>query len=597
MPAQRECPPGPKIGAPGSPPLARLARFAESVGAVPLPERSLEVVVPGIACLWRLLRTRKVTARPGRRIDGIARHGTAAAVAIALAFIGATDGALASSYQYIGEGSQRVRVVDQDGNTVATIDLSSQRCAPQATWVAQFNQLVSDDRVYVTCDSDGNMYVFEPPTFPGGIPVDGKLVTVIPIDNGLPGMLVGASAPAPLLDGAGAPPKAVSTAPRVYAVVSDSRSERGAVNVIDAATSTVVDRIAIGAAPFGIDVAPDGRRVYVTHPVDGTLTVVDVAQVPGKVAATLPVGAYPYGVAFHPGGGLAYVAGFGSQTLTVVDTATLKVVRTIPLAERPYGIAVTPDGRRIYVTNNYFGNTVTAIDASQVPEKPVATITVGPPGTTWPRGVAVTPDGAQVWVANKNGNTVVVIDPVTNTVTKTLPANAPSSFARFAVAAPGSAATTVIEYYNSSLDHYFITWVAAEIAKLDAGTVIKGWTRTGRSLGAYVNAAAGTSPICRYYIPPALGDSHFFGRGTVECNATGQKNPSFVLEDAAFMHMVLPVAGACPSGTTNVYRVFSNRPDANHRYMTDKATRDQMVAKGWLAEGDGPDLVVMCAPV
>jgi len=24
--------------------------------------------------------------------------------------------------------------------------------------------------------------------------------------------------------------------------------------------------------------------------------------------------------------------------------------------------------------------------------------------------------------------------------------------------------------------------------------------------------------------------------------------------------------------------------------------RDQMVARGWLAEGDGPDLVVMCAP-
>ena len=45
-----------------------------------------------------------------------------------------------------------------------------------------------------------------------------------------------------------------------------------------------------------------------------------------------------------------------------------------------------------------------------------------------------------------------------------------------------------------------------------------------------------------------------------------------------------------------MYRVFSNRPDANHRYTTSRAIRDQMVAKGWLAEGDGPDLVVMCAP-
>ena len=45
-----------------------------------------------------------------------------------------------------------------------------------------------------------------------------------------------------------------------------------------------------------------------------------------------------------------------------------------------------------------------------------------------------------------------------------------------------------------------------------------------------------------------------------------------------------------------VYRVFSNRADANHRYMTDRGVRDQMVASGWLAEGDGADLVVMCAP-
>jgi hypothetical protein len=62
------------------------------------------------------------------------------------------------------------------------------------------------------------------------------------------------------------------------------------------------------------------------------------------------------------------------------------------------------------------------------------------------------------------------------------------------------------------------------------------------------------------------------------------------------MHMILPTAGICPENTINVYRVFSNRSDANHRYMIDKAVRDDMVGKGWLAEGDGPDFVVMCAP-
>jgi len=97
-------------------------------------------------------------------------------------------------------------------------------------------------------------------------------------------------------------------------------------------------------------------------------------------------------------------------------------------------------------------------------------------------------------------------------------------------------------------------------------------------------------------MPPAYGDSHFYGRGTTECDATGQKNPGFTLEDPQFMQMLLPAAGNCPANTTEVYRVFSNRVDANHRYMTERAIRDQMVAKGWLAEGDGPNLVVMCAP-
>ena len=165
-----------------------------------------------------------------------------------------------------------------------------------------------------------------------------------------------------------------------------------------------------------------------------------------------------------------------------------------------------------------------------------------------------------------------------------------------ALASAPATGVTVVEYYNATLDHFFITWSAAEQANLDAGNTPTRWTRTGYSFKAYTSAVAGASPVCRYYIPPAFGDSHFFGRGTAECNATGAQHPSFVLEDPAFMQMFLPTAGACPSATTPIYRVFSNRADANHRYMTDRTVRDMMVARGWVAEGDGPDLVVMCAP-
>jgi N-acetylneuraminic acid mutarotase len=160
----------------------------------------------------------------------------------------------------------------------------------------------------------------------------------------------------------------------------------------------------------------------------------------------------------------------------------------------------------------------------------------------------------------------------------------------------GDTSVPVVEYYNAALDHYFITWVLAEQAFLDAGHTPTLWVRTGSTFNAYTTAQAGTSPVCRFYIPPAEGDSHFFGRDTVECDGTGQRHPEFVLEDPQFMHLFLPIAGTCPATTTPIYRVFSNRADANHRYMTDRTIRGQMVAQGWVAEGDGPDLVVMCAP-
>jgi len=159
------------------------------------------------------------------------------------------------------------------------------------------------------------------------------------------------------------------------------------------------------------------------------------------------------------------------------------------------------------------------------------------------------------------------------------------------------AAVDTVEYYNESLGHYFVTWVQGEIAKLDAGTAIQGWARTGRSFKTFTTPQPGTAPVCRYYIPPALGNSHFFGRNPAECSSTAAHFPAFVLEDSAFMNMTVPNQGVCPASTTPVYRMFSNRPDTNHRYTTSRAIRSQMTARGWLAEGDGPDRVVMCAPL
>ena len=177
-------------------------------------------------------------------------------------------------------------------------------------------------------------------------------------------------------------------------------------------------------------------------------------------------------------------------------------------------------------------------------------------------------------------------------------AAAPKNFAN-STAAMTAKAVTSVEYYNAGLDHYFISSLAPDIDALDSGR-IAGWTRTGQTFWVFPSQAAGgaaTTAVCRIIIPPPHGDSHFFGRSAQECSDTLAKFPFMSEETASAFFIGLPDAGGnCAAGMVPVYRVFDNRADANHRYMTDRSLRDAMVSTGWVAEGDGPDLVVMCAP-
>lgn len=164
-------------------------------------------------------------------------------------------------------------------------------------------------------------------------------------------------------------------------------------------------------------------------------------------------------------------------------------------------------------------------------------------------------------------------------------------------------AETVVEYYNASLDHYFMTPLANEIDALDAGR-IAGWSRTGLVFEASATPANGLGPVCRFYIPPAHGDSHFFSAAPAECAAVLAKigsDPDFsgyVEETPAQFYMALPdvATGACPAGTSPVYRLWNGRADSNHRYTADRTTRTVMIARGYVPEGYGADGVAMCTP-
>ena len=164
---------------------------------------------------------------------------------------------------------------------------------------------------------------------------------------------------------------------------------------------------------------------------------------------------------------------------------------------------------------------------------------------------------------------------------------------------------SVVEFHHAGFDHYFVTAEPGEIAGLDAGSP-PGWRRTGYTFKVYQQQAAGTNAVCRFLIPPAHGDSHFFSADPAECaqvlakSATDANFSGYVQESAAFFYIALPdtSSGICPAGTLPVYRLWNQRLDSNHRYPTDATARDTMLARGYVLEGYGAGAypTSMCSP-
>jgi len=163
-----------------------------------------------------------------------------------------------------------------------------------------------------------------------------------------------------------------------------------------------------------------------------------------------------------------------------------------------------------------------------------------------------------------------------------------------------------IEYYNRSLDHYFITSSQPDIDALDSGRT-PGWERTGESFPAWISildscggmgAASPPTlkPVCRIYIPPSDGDSHFFSASVAECDDSMAQHPEFFLETSKAFYASIPntQTGECLYDQTPVYRLWNARIDSNHRYTTSTAIRDLMRGRGYIAEGYGPNAVAMC---
>ncbi len=122
--------------------------------------------------------------------------------------------------------------------------------------------------------------------------------------------------------------------------------------------------------PFGVAIAPDKSRIYVTCAGSEMVTVVDVARLlrfirthPGPytqdlsassnyVVTRIPVGQNPRGLALSHDGRKLFVANRLDDTISVIDTGANRVALTIQLAS-PKTITVLRRGEQAFYTARY----------------------------------------------------------------------------------------------------------------------------------------------------------------------------------------------------------------------------------------------------
>ncbi len=166
--------------------------------------------------------------------------------------------------------------------------------------------------------------------------------------------------------------------------------------------------------------------------------------------------------------------------------------------------------------------------------------------------------------------------------------NSPRNFAGATATVTGPQ-TGVVEFYNTTLNHFFVTADPVERASIDAGGSGPGWTRTGNTF-----KSGGPNAVCRFFGVQSAGgpNGHFYTADADECNQV-KRDPGWQFESLDFSITPALAGGTCAPGLMPVYRAYNQRfaqRDSNHRLTSNFAAYQQQIAAGWAGEG-----IVMCA--
>jgi YVTN family beta-propeller protein len=164
------------------------------------------------------------------------------------------------------------------------------------------------------------------------------------------------------------------------------------VHLIDPATNKVAGIIEGIEVSHGAGVAPDGKHIYISDESESTLDVVDAKTL--KVTNRIPLSGHPNNMAVGKDGRKVYVGIIQAPGgVDVIDTVALKRIKTVPTKGTIHNAYVTPDGKYV-VAGSIQGKTINVIDAQT--DEPVWTLDmdlgIRPMTFSW------NPDGSTQWI-------------------------------------------------------------------------------------------------------------------------------------------------------------------------------------------------------
>jgi len=204
--------------------------------------------------------------------------------------------------------------------------------------------------------------------------------------------------------------------------------------VIDTATDRVIGEVPI-AQPHNGTLSQDGRTAWVASQQQGATALVRLNLATWKEVARVPLDKTPRGLELSPDGRRVFFTLAGVNAIQVLDTATNEIVTQIPVGTSPHYTPFTPDGRWALAVIQGPGE-LGILDTTS--NTLAGTVAVGKA----PHWSTSSSDGHTAYVTNEGSNDVSVVDLANRTVTATIAVgNAPRKIAVQPVS--GAAATTL----------------------------------------------------------------------------------------------------------------------------------------------------------